>query len=59
MGIPGIAVQPVDQGNPESAVRSLTRWASDREAKARRYLADHAEPDDASLIATYSADVTG
>ncbi len=30
---------------------------SDRQAEARRYLADHAEPDDASLIATCSADV--
>ena len=47
----------VDQGNPESAVRSLIKWVSDRQAEARRYLADHAEPDDASLIATYSADV--
>jgi GNAT superfamily N-acetyltransferase len=47
----------VDQGNPESAVRSLIKWVSDRQAEARRYLADHAEPDDASLIATCSADV--
>ncbi len=30
---------------------------SDRQAEARRYLADHAEPDDASLTATCSADV--
>jgi hypothetical protein len=59
MGIPDIAVQPVDEGNSESAVRSLIKWASDREAEARRHLADHAEPDDASLIATYSADVIG
>ncbi len=49
----------VDQGNPESAVRSLIKWVSDRQAEARRYLADHAEPDDASLIATCSADVIG
>jgi len=47
----------VDQGNPESAVRSLIKGVSDRQAEARRYLADHAEPDDASLIATCSADV--
>jgi len=47
----------VDQGNPKSAVRSLIKWVSDRQAEARRYLADHAEPDDASLIATCSADV--
>ena len=59
MGIPDIAVQPVDEGNSESAARSLIKWVSDREATARRYLADHAEPDDASLIATYSADVIG
>ncbi len=36
---------------------SLSKWVSDRQAEARRYLADHAEPDDASLIATCSADV--
>ena len=47
----------VDQGNPESAVRSLIKGVSDRQAEARRYLADQAEPDDASLIATCSADV--
>ena len=52
MGIPGIAVQPVDEGNSESVVRFLTVWVSDGEAEARRYLADHAEPDGASLIAT-------
>ena len=39
------------------AVRSLIKWASDRQAGARRHLADHAEPDDASLIATCSAHV--
>ena len=59
MGIPDIAVQPVDEGNPEPAVRSLIHWVSDREAKARRYLADHTEADGASLIATYSADIIG
>jgi hypothetical protein len=42
MGIPDIAVQPVNKGNPESAVRSLIKWARDREAETRRYLADHA-----------------
>jgi len=59
MGIPGIAVQPVDEGNSESAVRFLAEWVSDGEAEARRYLADHAEPDGASLIATDGSDVIG
>lgn len=40
MGIPGIAIQSVDEGNPESAVRFLIEWVSDGEAEARRYLAD-------------------
>jgi hypothetical protein len=48
MGIPDIAVQPVNQGNPEPAARSPVKWASDRQAETRRYLADHAEPDDAA-----------
>ena len=38
MGIPGIAIQPVDEGNSESAVRFLIEWVSDGEAEARRYL---------------------
>jgi GNAT superfamily N-acetyltransferase len=59
MGIPGIAVQPVDDGNSESAVRFLIEWASDGEADARRYLADHAEPDGTSLIATRGPDIIG
>jgi len=59
MGIPGFAVQPVDEGNSESAVRFLADWVSDGEAEARRYLADHAEPDGASLIATDGSDVIG
>jgi hypothetical protein len=52
MGISDIAVQPVDEGNSESAVRFLIEWVSDGEAEARSYLAGHAEPDGASLIAT-------
>jgi hypothetical protein len=44
MGIPGIAVQPVDEGNSESAVRFLVEWITDGEAEARPYLVDHAEP---------------
>ena len=59
MGIPDIAVQPVGEGNSESAVRFLIEWVSDGEAEARRYLADHAEPDGASLIATSGPDVIG
>ncbi len=59
MGIPGIAVQSVDEGNSESAVRFLIEWVSDGEAEARRYLADHAEPDGASLIAIGGSDVIG
>jgi GNAT superfamily N-acetyltransferase len=58
MVIPGIAVQPVE-GNSESAVRFLIEWVSDGEAEARRYLADHAEPDGADLIATVGSDVIG
>jgi len=59
MGIPGVAVQLVDEGNSESVVRFLIEWVSDGEAEARRYLADHAEPDGASLIATAGSDVIG
>jgi GNAT superfamily N-acetyltransferase len=59
MGIPGIAVQLVDEGNSASAVRFLIDWVSDGEAEARRYLADHAEPDAASLIAARGPDVIG
>ena len=59
MGISDIAVQPVDEGNSESAVRFLIEWVSDGEAEARSYLADHAEPDGASLIATNRSDVIG
>ena len=59
MGIPGIAVQLVDEGNSGSVVRFLIEWVSDGEAEARRYLADHAEPDGASLIATTGSDIIG
>ena len=57
MGIPGIAVQPVDEGNSESAVRFLIEWVSDGKAEARTYLSDHTEPDGASLIAIDGADI--
>ena len=59
MGTPGIAIQPVDAGNFESTVRFLIEWVSDGETEARTYLADHAEPDGTSLIATDGADVIG
>jgi len=59
MGIPGIAVQPVDEGNSESAVQFLIEWVSDGEAEARTYLANHAEPNGASLIAMDGADIIG
>jgi GNAT superfamily N-acetyltransferase len=59
MSISGIAVQPVDEGNSESAVRFHIEWVSDGEAEARRYLTDHAEPDGASFIATDGSDVIG
>ena len=42
-----------------AAVGFLIEWVSDGEAEARRYLADHAEPDGASLIATDGSDVIG
>jgi hypothetical protein len=59
MGVPGVAVQPVGEGNSESAVRFLIEWVSDGEAEARRYLADHAEPEGASLVAAHGPDVIG
>jgi len=59
MGIPGIAIQPVDDDNSESTVRFLIDWVSDGEPEARRYLAEHAEPDGASLIATGGSGVLG
>jgi len=59
MGIPDIAVRPLDEGNSESTVRFLSEWVSGGEAEARSYLADHAEPDGASLVATDGPDVIG
>jgi GNAT superfamily N-acetyltransferase len=59
MGIPGIAIQPVDDANSESAIRFLTDWVSDGESEARRYLAEHTEPDGTSLIATGDSGVVG
>jgi GNAT superfamily N-acetyltransferase len=57
--VPGIAIQPVGDGNFESAVRFLAEWVSDGEAEARRYLAEHTEPDGASLIVTGGSGVLG
>jgi GNAT superfamily N-acetyltransferase len=59
MGIPGLAVQPAGEGNSTSAVQFLIEWVSDGETDARRCLADHAEPDGSSLIATRGLDVIG
>jgi GNAT superfamily N-acetyltransferase len=59
MRVPGIAIQPVGDGNSESAVRFLIEWVTDGEAEASRYLAEHTEPDGASLIATGDSGVVG
>jgi GNAT superfamily N-acetyltransferase len=59
MGIPGIAVQPVGEGNSEQVVGSLTEWVCDGEAEARRYLAGHSEPEGTNLVATRGPDVIG
>ena len=59
MGLPGIAIQLVDEANSESAVRFLSEWVCDGEAEARTYLAEHTEPDGISLIATSGRDAVG
>jgi len=59
MGDPGIVVQSVSEGNFEASVRFLTGWVSDGAAEARAYLADHAEPAGASLIAVQGDEVVG
>ena len=59
MGDPGIVVQPVGEGNFEASVQFLIGWVSDGAAEARAYLADHAEPEGASLIAVHGDDVAG
>lgn len=56
---PGIAIQLVDDGNTESAVRFLSEWVSDGEAEARRYLAGHTEPDGTSFIAVSGSGAVG
>jgi len=55
----GTAIQLVDEGHSESAIRFLTKWVSDSEAEALRYLADHAQPEGASLIATSGPGAVG
>jgi GNAT superfamily N-acetyltransferase len=59
MSVSGIVVQPIGAGNFKASVQFLTEWVSDGEAEARRYLADHAEPGGASLVATRGHDVVG
>lgn len=59
MAVPSVAVQPVGEGNSESAIRFLLDWLSDGEAEARSYLADHAEPEGASLVGAHGHDVIG
>ena len=59
MGVSGTVIQPVGDGNFETSVRFLAEWVSDGEAAARRYLADHAEPAGASLLAACGDDVVG
>jgi GNAT superfamily N-acetyltransferase len=52
------AVQPAHSGD-ESAIRFLSEWVTSGEAEARSYLADHSEPEGASLIAVRGPDVLG
>ena len=59
MGDPGIVVQLVGEGNFEASVQFLIGWVSDGAGEARAYLADHAEPAGASLIAVHGDDVAG
>ncbi len=59
MGVPGIVVEPVSEGNFEPSVRFLIDWVSEGEAEARTYLAHHAEPDGAGFIARHGHDVIG
>ena len=57
--VSGIVIQPVSDGYFEASVQFLTEWVSNGDAEARRYLADHAEPEGASLVATHGRDVVG
>ena len=59
MGHPGIVARPVGGGNFEASVQFLTGWVSDGAAEARAYLAGHAEPAGASLIAVHGDEAAG
>jgi GNAT superfamily N-acetyltransferase len=59
MGVSGLVIRSVSEGNFEASVQFLAEWVCDGEAEARRYLADHAEPEGASLVATSGRDVAG
>jgi GNAT superfamily N-acetyltransferase len=59
MDASGTVIQPVDDRNFEASAQFLMDWVSDGEAEARTYLADHAEPEGASLVATRRHDVVG
>jgi GNAT superfamily N-acetyltransferase len=59
MVVSGLGVQPVGEDNFEPSVRFLAEWVSDGEGEARKYLADHAEPAGASLIAAHGHAVVG
>ncbi len=59
MGVSGIVIQSVGEGNFEASVQFLIEWVSDGAAEARRYLGDHAEPEGASLVAMCGQDVVG
>jgi GNAT superfamily N-acetyltransferase len=59
VGVSGIVIQPAGGGNFEASVRFLTEWVSDGEAEARRCLAEHAEPEGASLVAAHGHEVVG
>jgi GNAT superfamily N-acetyltransferase len=59
MDVSGIVVQPVGERNFEASVQFLMDWVSNDETEARMYLADHAEPEGAGLLATRGHDVVG
>src|ERR1700744_5929375 len=56
MGTAEADAQPAG-ADPESALRFLSAWATGGEAEARTYLADHSEPEGASLLAARDTDV--
>jgi GNAT superfamily N-acetyltransferase len=55
----GVTVEPVGAANPERAVAFLGEWLCDGEDEARRYLAEHLEPEGVSLIAVAGSEVVG